>query len=351
MAELNTQFPPGLEGLFGQAPALAALQWGDQQRTALENNRSLQDAFRMQQQQEQEMFPIKKQREQALTEGTQANTAATQLQTKTKQATYDSDVQAHNSANRTKIGADELAQTEQFGSTLGQLAGRLAAMPPMMRAAAAKQALTPYMKDHPEFDNLLVTNADNLPQYFKDYSDNILKNSKWYRELDAREARELKKVEAQGANAKEVARIGAASRENVANTRANQPEPPESAVIAKMGYEKATVYYAAKADEAEAAGQTDRAAAYRAKSEKFAATRQLDMILRAASAQGGKVDLNALGIQTKPQVEPVGTAVPKGFSNPVPQGKVAVISPDGKRGFIPQAQLEEAIKSGYKKAQ
>ena len=34
--------------------------------------------------------------------------------------------------------------------------------------------------------------------------------------------------------------------------------------------------------------------------------------------------------------------------NAIPQGTVAVTSPQGKRGYIPQAQLQEAIASGYK---
>lgn len=35
----------------------------------------------------------------------------------------------------------------------------------------------------------------------------------------------------------------------------------------------------------------------------------------------------------------------------IPDGRIEVVSPDGKRGHIPEGQLEEAIKAGYKKAQ
>jgi hypothetical protein len=35
---------------------------------------------------------------------------------------------------------------------------------------------------------------------------------------------------------------------------------------------------------------------------------------------------------------------------PVPEGNILVVSPDGKRGYIPAAQLDAAIGAGYKKA-
>jgi hypothetical protein len=40
-----------------------------------------------------------------------------------------------------------------------------------------------------------------------------------------------------------------------------------------------------------------------------------------------------------------------GTASSIPSGTVLVISPDGKKGYIPSDQLNEAIKSGYKKVQ
>jgi len=48
------------------------------------------------------------------------------------------------------------------------------------------------------------------------------------------------------------------------------------------------------------------------------------------------------------------TVVPRGSQQvtpTAPSGKVRVISPDGKTGTIPAEQLEEALKSGYKRVQ
>lgn len=65
--------------------------------------------------------------------------------------------------------------------------------------------------------------------------------------------------------------------------------------------------------------------------------------------------------QVATQMNPISRAVAGspfgknlGFGNQqssIPNGRITVVSPDGKIGHIPQEQLEEAIKSGYKKAQ
>jgi hypothetical protein len=39
----------------------------------------------------------------------------------------------------------------------------------------------------------------------------------------------------------------------------------------------------------------------------------------------------------------------KGFNNPTPSGQVPIITPEGKKGFIPAEQLDDALNSGYTK--
>jgi membrane carboxypeptidase/penicillin-binding protein len=49
-------------------------------------------------------------------------------------------------------------------------------------------------------------------------------------------------------------------------------------------------------------------------------------------------------------MEDVTKKKPAKKSSKVPEGKILVISPDGKKGYIPQEQLDDAIKAGYKKS-
>jgi hypothetical protein len=201
-----------------------------------------------------------------------------------------------------------------------------------------------YFPDNPELDNLLVTNADQLPAYFKDMADNVYNMGKTAREAQMREERELAREKMRNETQLEIAKLNAGSRVDAAKARSGAGAKTEEELVSKMGYEKASVYYDAKASEAEQSGNTDRAEMYRAKSDKMKMAYERAKLLQGMVQQGGKVDIGAAtGMATNPQPEP------QGFNKtPPPEGKVRVQRADGKVGFIPKAQLAEALKNGYK---
>jgi hypothetical protein len=141
-------------------------------------------------------------------------------------------------------------------------------------------------------------------------------------------------------------RYGADARVSAAGQRRGGAKDPAE-VISKLGYEKAAVYYDALAANSD---DPQQAAQYKALSDKYAAT---FLEGRRAAAQVGvdaKPDLNRLNIPT------VGSGR-AGFTQPVAKptqapadGRVRVMSPDGKVGSIPATQLDAAMKAGYKKA-
>lgn len=101
---------------------------------------------------------------------------------------------------------------------------------------------------------------------------------------------------------------------------------------------------------AEAAGDKEAAAVYR--------QRAIEARQRAAEDATNRgiarpdVDPNQFGIGT---TAPPSATAPIAGGNAAPKppadGRITVVSPDGKRGSIPANQLEQALKQGFKKAQ
>lgn len=117
-------------------------------------------------------------------------------------------------------------------------------------------------------------------------------------------------------------------------------------ILASMGFEKASVYYDAKAQAAEEAGNEDHANYYRAQADKMKQAYERAKVLQGQAAAGGKIDPGAVtGLPTVPQAQPQGFG-----TTPAPTDRVRVIGPDGRTGTIPRSQLKDALGAGFKEA-
>jgi hypothetical protein len=82
-------------------------------------------------------------------------------------------------------------------------------------------------------------------------------------------------------------------------------------LIASMGYEKASVYYDARAEAAEDAGDPEAANRFREQANKMKAAYERAKMLQAQAAAGGKVDIGATAnIPTLPAPQPQGFTPP-----------------------------------------
>lgn len=313
---LPNQFPD-LGTLFQHMPAIGAMQAGTQQRIAEQNNQSLQNAFSNEQGFLNQKRPLDLQSVLSHNRSRDANTDQTIEQTRGfklgndyKEAVQPGQMSAENAINKTKVSTAELQELDNMGQLFGQVSARMATAPPPMRAAIAKRMLAKYVPDNPEFDSLMVTNADQLPQYFKDMADNIYNMSKSARESQMREERELTKEKMRNASHEKIAQIQSDSRVDVAKTRqqgSGGGATSEAEAVSKMGYEKAAVYYDAKASEAEQSGNAERAEMYRAKADMMKMARERDQAISAMANQGGKIDVGAAtDLPTKPELKPEG---------------------------------------------
>lgn len=348
---LPNQFPD-LGTLFQQMPAIGAMQAGTQQRIAEQNNRALQDAFRSEQDFLGQKRPLDLQTlvsqnrsRDASTNQTIEHTRGSKLGNDFTEQTQPGKVQAENATNKVKVGTAELQELDNMGQLFGQVSARMATAPPPMRAAIAKRMLGKYFPDNPELDNLLVTNADQLPTYFKDMADNVYRMGKTAREAQMREERELERERIRTEAQKEIAKITAGSRVEAAKTRQGGAGPAsEAELVGKMSFDKQAGYYRRRAKEEMAKGNKEEAADYYAEADMAVEKFERARILSSQANQAGKVDIGAeTGMATKPEVKPEGFSKP-----PAPEGKIRVQRPDGKTGFIPREQLQQAIKEGYK---
>src|SRR6266850_4041668 len=112
-------------------------------------------------------------------------------------------------ANKNALGVADLTQMDQMGETFGKIAAATATAAPMMRAQIAKRMLAPFIPEHPELENLLVTHADDLPQYFKDMSDNFYNTTSKAKAAAALAASNLAQSEARTQGLENVANIRA----------------------------------------------------------------------------------------------------------------------------------------------
>lgn len=120
----------------------------------------------------------------------------------------------------------------------------------------------------------------------------------------------------------------------------------EASVIAKMGYEKAAVYYDFKAQEAEAEGDMEAAARYAAQANKMKIARETEKAIAAQATAAGKIDPGAAtGMPTKPPF------VPQGFTPPTaaPQPQAPVIKSLADLQKLYPGWPADKLKEAYKK--
>jgi hypothetical protein len=121
----------------------------------------------------------------------------------------------------------------------------------------------------------------------------------------------------------------------------------EASVIAKMGYEKAAVYYDFKAQEAEAEGDTEAAARYAAQANKMKIARETEKAIAAQATQAGKIDPGAVtGMPTNPAFVPQGFTSPPAPA-PAPQAPVIKSLADLQKMY--PLRSAEKLKEAYKK--
>lgn len=236
MADFQQALPnqyPDLGALFENMPAIAAGQVGIQQRIADQNNQSLQDAFAAQQQFDAQKRPLDLQQLMATTRNTNSQAdyhgalaRGANADSSLKEGTLDSNIASTNSGNKTKMGADQIAQLEQVGDLYRQVGAQVAGEPtPWGKVAKAKELLGDHVQQGPEFDKFLLKHASNLHTYFSDLGDNIYNASR------------AAKVEAgKEATATERAKIAADATKYAADQRTNAvglkidntPDKPET---------------------------------------------------------------------------------------------------------------------------
>lgn len=217
---------PDLSSLFQYAPALAYGQLGDMQRVANQNNQALQQAFQNQENFNQQKRPLDLQSLHAATGETNARGALIGAQARNQnlagdftQATQPGAIGVTNAQNKTKLSDEDIKQLENTGDLYRQAAAASALeTTPWGRAAAAKKVLSAHLTQGPELDQFLMKHADNLPQYLADLGGNIYGASRSARDAATKQEAEQKRAETLVGGQKEVASIGAQSRENVADT-------------------------------------------------------------------------------------------------------------------------------------
>lgn len=143
----------------------------------------------------------------------------------------------------------------------------------------------------------------------------------------SRSALEVAKTNQEGANARAAGRVGTGKG--------------EAALAAKMGYEKASVYYFIKAQEAEAEGDAEGAAKAYAQANVMKEAFERAKILAAQQGQAGKPDLSdpSMNIPTRPGATPQGFPAPTQPSVPSSGQPSAYQSSDDVRAAVKQGRL------------
>src|SRR6266850_293693 len=229
MADFTQPLPtaqPDLSTLFQYMPAIAAGQVGTQQRVADQNNSALQQAFQNQENYNQQSRPLQLNQTAATTReiGARGNLYNSQARNQNlagdfTAATQPGAISAANAKNKTAMSDEEIKQLENMGDLYRQAAAASATeTTPWGRVAAAKKVLGDHVQQGPELDQFLMQYGDALPQHLADLGGNIYGASREARASAAKYAAEQKKIETQGESAKNVATIGATSREQVAET-------------------------------------------------------------------------------------------------------------------------------------
>jgi hypothetical protein len=218
MADLNQALPTqysGLGDLWDRAPALAALQTGDQMRWAQQNNSSLQDAFSNQEAFKQQQRPLELDKLRADTGLVNAHAGYFGAETgKVNQATGElkqtqtGRVNATNAENAEKVDKAQIAHVEGLGQRMRLAAGIAASEPnPQVRVQKVMKALGDDFSQNPEFQQFLTQHANNLHVYLQDYGDAIYKQTDAFRKAQAKEEAEMARTQEQTRSAEKVAQM------------------------------------------------------------------------------------------------------------------------------------------------
>ena len=217
---------PGLDVLMRTMPMFGAMVAGQQTARAQENNQSLQDAFKTQQEYLQKERPLTLNEIVARTgqhtaQAGMLNQQATGqgLANDLTRATQPGQIAYTNATNTQKTTEAQAGNKEAEGQLYGQLAAQLKGTLPMMRPALVRQVMGDRMKDHPELEPFLTEHADNLPDYFAAMSDESFKASKAAKAEAQKLAGQQKVAETHVQGQKDVAVINERKAATVAATQ------------------------------------------------------------------------------------------------------------------------------------
>ncbi len=318
---------PDLNTLMQYMPAVGAYQSGQQQAIAQQNNRSLQDAFAADEAFKAQKRPMDLEQLLANTANTKAQTGVSNASARNlglagdiTEGTKASTISATNSANKTKMGADEITQMEQFGDAARQAGARAAsAVTPWEKMKAIKETMGNHMNWTPESEKFFMDHIQNAHQYLSDMGNNIYEASRAAKAEASKEAAAQKRIETTTEANKEIAKANIdAGRWNRAGKVAltiDQTIDKENDPVKKF-----TALVAA-AKEAEQGGDAEAAQHYAARAMSIKAIAE-----QALAAKGGGASVVIQPPGGKPQLAPKGGNT---VSLPSPGG--APVSTEGQQ--------------------
>lgn len=270
---MDQALPTGFDntaGVWENMPIYAAMQTGQQNAIANENNAALQRAYQGEQDFNAQKRPVELSNLMATGDHTHAQTGllgsqtdAADLANQGTRATQPGAIAATNAKN-------SLSKMEDEGQLFGQIATRIGdpKMPAFERARIVKEMLGDSLPNHPEIDMGLIRNADNLPKMFAQMSEQSRQQTTKYKD----EQDKLK-------NARDVASIGPAAQVKIAQMNIDAGKFNAKNRAGAVSFEqdifklkKASEKFAALNDAAKAAEQAGNDAlsiAYRARAEEL----------------------------------------------------------------------------------
>lgn len=285
---LPTEFN-NTQAIWDNMPAFAAMQAGQNNRIALENNDALQAAYANEEAYKAQSRPVELANLVATGDRTRsgirhddAMTRESGKRSQLAEGTMAGNIKATNSGNASKVVANQVADALNNGELFGQIAAKIGdpKMPAFERVRIAKTMLGEYLPNHPEMEQALLMNADNLPQMFAQASEQSRKASAAYRS----EQEKLK-------NAKDISGNSNATQIKLEEMRIEAGKYKKKDLAGSLNFEqnlfklkKAHEKFAALTDAAEAAKEENPAlaASYLARREELRAQAQAE--LQAAGA-------------------------------------------------------------------
>lgn len=285
---LPTEFD-NTASVWQNMPEFAAMQVGQQNRRALENNEALQKAYAGEQDFEAQKRPVELSNLMAQGDHTRAQTGMVGANTVGKN--IDNEVaDATKSGKIRSVNVDnQLKSMESEGQMFGQIAAKISdpKMPAFERARIVKEMLKG-LPDSPEIDIGLIKNAANLPKMFADLAERSRQATSAYK-TDQEKLRSSEKIAA-GNNATSILN----NRENIAAGKyANKSGAKANDLLTqvkagKLGYEKAATAFQIMA---ELEGDPTKAIEYGKLASQFE-----DLNMNQKNAQGGaKLGMDSVG--------------------------------------------------------